>query len=170
MKNNFLDIPLDYLPKSGFHESYILKFKSTKEKLIIRILTSFFYNHCLEDNNLLKYLNDLEKDSLVLELEIGNPKYEFTRFNSFYDFLDSEIDFNEIKVANKLRGYSLFILGYPDDRIDFDNTKLSEKYGVNNLDLNILGSSFKWKIVGQVSNISSYSKCLDKLKKSYNKD
>ena len=173
MRSKFLDIPLDYLPKAGFHESHILKFKATKEKLSLRFLTSFFNNNFIEDKNFLGFLNDLEKDSLVLELEIDDPRYEFTRFNSFYDFLDSEIDFNEININNKLCGYSLFILGYPDNRIDFDNnrdTKLEEKYGVNNLDLKIFGSNFKWKIVGLVTNISLKSRYLDKLKKIYNSD
>lgn len=155
MKYKLLDISLEKFPKDGFHESNILVFKSIKDKLIMRILTSPFYNSFLEDKLMSGFLQNTNEDSLVLELVIDNPKYSFTNYYSFYDYFNADMELTEIKSKGKVIGYFLFSFGYPDDNLDIDkNNKIINKdeYYWYPLQAKIFGSSFKWRIVGLVTN------------------
>ena len=166
MENKLLNITLNTFPKSGFHESQILSFKTKENMLIIKILTSPFYNKSLTDKNLLSFLNNLNKDALVLELTIENPKYEFLNYYSFFDYKDSDIDLIEIKNKGKIIGYSLVMLGFYDEEINSTNSQYLDSLNPF-LNVNLFGSSFKWTLIGQVTNMSFNSSELKKLNQIY---
>ena len=168
-----LDESLSYTPKDGFIDCKILKFKASKEKLIIRILTNSFYNVLNKDQDFSSYFKKPKKESLVFELEIDFPKLDFDNYISFFNFLDADIQLISIKKEKKIEGYLLELsCRYPDKNINMvktNNKAIRDKYIGYNTDLKIFGSSFKWKIVGHISNIDDnyIEKNIDSLRKRF---
>ena len=150
MKNNIYDIVYKEYINSSFHEAKVINYKFNKDYFIIRLQTTNSFNHFNIDSGDKRIeIKDYDKESVIFDLVLKNPKIKFNKFVSCMDDTFAEIsNISPIKNDNKIVGFEIFI----NDGSLPDDIEINE---MNYSWFRIICSDFFYHIIGHITGIKT---------------